>query len=138
MSGREILAELTDELRVLINEIIAKYNIDTTRIYGMGYSMGGNGIVEFAFRNPQIFTAIAAMSGYYFNLWISRIKDIPIWIFHGAKDSRISVKETDDFVEEYKKFGIDVKYAKESKGEHRPPTEKEHLEVLRWFLEHSK
>ena len=130
--------ELTDELRSLINEIKEKYNIDTSRIYGMGYSMGGNGIVEFAFRNPHMFAAIAAMSGYYFNLWVSRIKDIPIWFFHGAKDNRIELKEADEIVEEYKKFGVDVKYTRDPEGGHNPPTIEQHLEVLQWLLTHSK
>jgi len=53
-----------------------------------------------------MFASIATMSGYYYNMWVIRIKDIPIWVFHGAKDIRIEVKEADDIVEEYKKFGI--------------------------------
>ena len=104
----------------------------------MGYSMGGNGIVEFAFRNPHMFAAIAAMSGYYFNLWVSRIKDIPIWFFHGAKDNMIELKEADEIVEEYKKFSVDVKYTRDPEGGHNPPTIEQHLEVLQWLLTHSK
>ena len=90
----------------MINEIVNKYNVDTSRIYGIGYSLSGNGIVELTFRNQNMFASIATMSGCYYNMWVIRIKDIPIWVFHGAKDIRIEVKEADDIVEEYKKFGI--------------------------------
>lgn len=130
--------ELTDELTALIRTITRQYRIDTTRVYGLGYSMGGNGIVYLAYTQPEIFTAIAAMSGYYDKWWVSRIKAIPIWFFHGAQDTLVSVAEADDMVTTYQKSGKDVKYTRDPTGAHRPPTVEQHLEVFQWFLKQSK
>ena len=130
--------ELTDELLTIINEVIEKYSIDTTRIYGMGYSMGGNGMAYFAYMNPDKFSAIALMSGKYNTWWISRLKKVPAWFFHGVKDTHVNVSEADNMVDEYIKADDEVIYTRNPDGEHRPPTEEQHLDVLRWFLEHSK
>jgi len=130
--------ELTDELSCLINEITTHYHVDTTRIYGIGYSMGGNGIAYFAYAHPKIFAAIAAMSGKYNTWWLSRLKKVPAWFFHGVKDSLVNVRESDEMVEEYKKIGIEVKYSRDPEGMHRPPTEAQHQELFQWLLQQSK
>jgi predicted peptidase len=134
----KVWEELEDALVAVIDEIANRYRVDASRIYGIGYSMGGNGIVHLAYTHPDIFAAIAPMSGYYFTWWVSRLKDIPAWFFHGAKDSPVSLKETDEMVEEYKKLGGEVKYSRDPEGGHRPPSEEQHLEVLEWLLKHSK
>jgi len=130
--------ELTDELSSLINEITTHYKADTTHIYGIGYSMGGNGIAYLAYTHPEVFAAIAPMSGKYNTWWVSRLKKVPAWFFHGAKDTLVSVRESDEIVEAYQKNKAEVKYSRDPEGTHRPPTEEQHLELLQWFLEHSK
>lgn len=134
----KIWTELTDALTELIHETTLRYKIDITRIYGIGYSMGGNGIAYMAYTNPEIFAAIAAMSGKYNTWWISRLKRVPVWFFHGAKDTLVSVRESDEMVEYYKKNGAEVKYSRNPEGIHCPPTLEQHLEVLQWLSEHSK
>jgi predicted peptidase len=130
--------ELEDALVALVDDVSSHYRVDPLKIYGLGYSMGGNGIAHLAFMHPDIFAAIAPMSGYYFTWWASRLKDVPAWFFHGAKDPRIAVGGADAMVEEYEKSGAEVKYSRDPEGVHRPPTEEQHLEVLQWFLGHAK
>jgi predicted peptidase len=130
--------ELTDALTELIHEITLRYKIDTTRIYGIGYSMGSNGIAYLAYANPEIFAAIAPMSGKFNTWWVSRLKRVPAWFFHGAKDTLVSVRESDEMVAEYNKNGAEIKYFRNPEGIHCPPTVEKHLELLQWFLEHSK
>jgi predicted peptidase len=136
----KIWAELTDALSELINEITKRYKIDTSRIYGIGYSMGGNGIAYLAYTNPKIFAAIAPMSGFYYTWWVTRLKEIPAWFFHGAKDSIANVDEADKMVEGYRKVAVptEVKYSRDPEGIHCPPSEEQHLELLQWLLKHSK
>ncbi|MFH1196470.1 MAG: alpha/beta hydrolase-fold protein [bacterium] len=130
--------EYTDTLKELLSKIINDYSIDTTRIYGIGYSMGGNGIAHFAYMNPEIFAAFAPMSGFYNTSWASRLKQIPVWFFHGAKDSTLQIDDADKLVEALKQLNAEVKYTRDSEGEHSPPTAEQHLQVLQWFLQHSK
>lgn len=130
--------EYTDALKELLSKIIDDYSIDTIRIYGIGYSMGGNGIAHFAYMHPETFTAISPMSGFYNTSWVNRLQYIPTWFFHGAKDSTLSIKDADKLVNELKRLNAEVKYTRDPEGVHRPPTVEQHLEVLKWFLQHSK
>jgi predicted peptidase len=131
----QLWTEQTDALAALIGEITEHHRVDASRTFGIGYSMGGNGIVYLTFTHPKLFTAIAAMSGVYNTWWASRIKTVPTWFFHGAKDDHVTVSEADRMVEEYQREGAEPRYSRDPDGPHHPPSTKEHLDVLRWFLE---
>jgi predicted peptidase len=122
----------------LLKNTIASYEVDTTRVYAVGYSMGGNGVLALAYYASEIFAAIAPMSGMSNTWWASKIKDIPSWFFHGAKDDRVPVRESDEMVDALKKEGADVKYSRNDERKHSPPTEEEHLELFEWLLKHTK
>jgi len=126
------------EVNELLKNTIKSYHVDSTRVYAIGYSMGGNGVLALAYYAPNIFAAIAPMSGYYTTWWASKIKNIPSWFFHGAKDDHVAVRESDEMVDSLKKEGAEVKYSRNNEGIHSPPTEKEHLELFEWLLKHKK
>ena len=122
----------------LIKDTVKSYNVDSTRIYAIGYSMGGNGVLALAYYAPDIFAAIAPMSGMSNTWWAFKIKHIPLWFFHGAKDDHVPVHESDDMVEALRKEGAKVKYSRDNERAHSPPTEDEHLELFEWLLKHKK
>jgi predicted peptidase len=122
----------------LVKSTIKSFRVDSTRIYAMGYSMGGNGVLALADYAPDLFAAIAPMSGYSTTWWASNIKNIPSWFFHGVRDDHVPVRESDDMVAALKKEGAEVEYSRNSERGHSPPTEEEHLELLKWFLKHRK
>jgi predicted peptidase len=122
----------------LLESIIESYNVDRTRIYAIGYSMGGNGVLALAFYAPDIFAAIAPMSGMSNTWWTSKIKHIPSWFFHGVKDDHVPVRESDEMVEALKKEGAEVHYSRDPERAHSPPTENEHLLLFEWLLQHKK
>lgn len=126
------------EVFELLKNAIESYKVDSTRIYAIGYSMGGNGVLALAYFAPDIFTAIVSMSGYYTTWWASKIKNIPLWFFHGAKDDYVPVHICDEMVDALKKNGAVVQYSRKDEGIHSQPTENEHLEVFEWLLKHRK
>jgi predicted peptidase len=126
------------EVAELLKNTIKSYKVDSTRVYAIGYSMGGNGVLALVYYAPDIFAAIAPMSGISNTWWASRIKNIPSWFFHGAKDDHVPVRESDEMVEALKKEGAEVKYSRDNERAHSPPTEKEHLELFEWLLKHKK
>jgi len=76
-------------VKALVDEIKSKYHIDDDRVYLTGISMGGFGTWDTIFEYPDVFAAaipVCGGAGVKF-VMIDRIKHIPIWIFHGAKDS---------------------------------------------------
>lgn len=122
----------------LLKNTIESFKVDATRIYAVGYSMGGNGVLALANCASDMFAAIAPMSGMSNTWWASKIKDIPSWFFHGAKDNRVPVRESDEMVAALKKEGAKVKYTRNNERAHSPPTEKEHLELFDWLLKHKR
>lgn len=74
----------------LIDSVIARYPVDTNRIYLTGLSMGGIGTLDLAIRYPGRFAALIPIAFRIEDGWnLCAIKDIPMWAFHGEKDDII-------------------------------------------------
>jgi predicted peptidase len=82
---------VTNPLRLaleLIDQFIANNsNVDPSRIYITGLSMGGYGTFDAVARRPGLFAAAVPMSGGGNLSFASTYKNIPLWAFHGAVDS---------------------------------------------------
>ncbi|HEY3319071.1 MAG TPA: prolyl oligopeptidase family serine peptidase [Planctomycetota bacterium] len=100
---------LTADLNHLLDEVSAKFRVDPERIYVTGLSMGGFGTWQLAMQYPQRFAAIAPICGGGDADDVERIKHLPVWIFHGAKDSAVPVKFSEDMEAALKKAGGNVK-----------------------------
>ena len=70
--------------------LMKEYKIDADRLYCLGHSMGGRGTFAALYLHPDRFAAAIPTAG-VFGPWmdVSRIKDIPIWTFHGDVDPRV-------------------------------------------------
>jgi predicted peptidase len=98
------------ELKVLLDEIVNKYNVDQDRIYVTGLSMGGFGTWALAAEYPDRFAAIVPICGGGNATWARRISHLPVWVFHGAKDPAVPVKMSQDMVDALKKNGANVNF----------------------------
>ena len=98
-------------VHALTQEIIRTHPIDQQRVYLTGLSMGGFGTWETAIDYPNTYAALVPIcggSGVRF-LLSSRIKHIPQWIFHGAKDPVVDPKFSEKMHDLLKKHGADVR-----------------------------
>lgn len=77
--------------RDLLKNIKNSYNVDSSRIYAIGVSMGGFATYELSTRYPELFSAIAPICGGCDPTKAEVIKDIPIWSFHGDADTVVNV-----------------------------------------------
>jgi predicted esterase/sugar lactone lactonase YvrE len=74
----------------LLDSVVARYAVDTNRIYVTGYSMGGIGTLDLAIRHPSRFAALLPCAFRIEPGWdLCTIKDIPMWAFHGQLDDVI-------------------------------------------------
>lgn len=89
----------------LIKESISKYNIDTTRIYLTGLSMGGWGTWKLAIEHPELFAAVAPVCAPVDILMrIDAHKlNMPIRIYHGALDDVVLAEDSIMMHQELKK-----------------------------------
>jgi predicted peptidase len=94
-------------LVALLDEITAKFKVDTDRVYLTGLSMGGFGSWTLAADHPERFAAIAPICGGGKPEDAAKLKDLPIWVWHGTDDNAVPVKRSIDMVEAIKKAGGD-------------------------------
>jgi predicted peptidase len=131
--------EQTDTLINLLDEIEKKYSVDSDRVYLTGLSMGGFGTWTLATRYPQRFAAIAPICGGGEWYAAKRLKNIPGWAFHGAKDKVVPVEKSKEMVEAVKKAGGDAKLTVYPDADHDSWTKTyNNPELYEWFLSHRK
>lgn len=131
--------EQTDILINLLDEIEKRYRVDTDRVYLTGLSMGGFGTWSLACRYPQRFAAIAPICGGGEWYAADRLKHIPVWVFHGAKDDIVSLEESKKMVAAVRKAGGEAKLTVYPDADHDSWTQTyDNPELYEWFLSHRK
>ena len=127
-------------LDLLLDQILSEYPIDASRIYLTGLSMGGRGTWDWAMYAPQRFAAIAPICGWGERFMSHKIKDVPTWIFHGALDQVVPLKESIDMVNALRRNGNDqVKFTVYEEANHDSWTETyNNAKLYEWFLSHRK
>lgn len=99
--------------------------------------MGGYGTWSIACLNPDKFAAIAPICGGGDPEKMTNIKHLPVWTFHGAKDTTVPIKQTKRLVQKLKTLGNDVKFTIYPEAEHDSWTEAYNdPELYDWFLQH--
>lgn len=98
------------ELNDLLDRIEAKYRVDTDREYLTGASMGGFGAWTLAADYPQRFAAVVPVCGGGDPEDAARLKNTPIWVFHGGKDRTVPIQRSQEMVDALKKIGGNVKF----------------------------
>jgi predicted peptidase len=130
----------TDKVEVLIHlldDVVAGYNVDKERIYLTGLSMGGYGSWALAAEYPRRFAAVAPICGGGNRIMAFRLKDVPVWAFHGAKDPVVPLKQSEEMVNAIKARGGDAKLTVYPDAGHDSWTETYNNEELyEWFLKH--
>jgi len=96
-------------LLLLVEEIIKKNKVDIERIYATGLSMGGYGTLAIAKERPDLFSAIIPVCGGLDTTDIKRLKDIPIWLFHGAEDKVVPVENSELIYDLLKPINPEIK-----------------------------
>ncbi len=102
----------------LLTQIVQTYPVDPTRIYITGLSMGGIGTFEYMAEYPSLFAAAVPMSGGGDPGTASLIKDIPLWVFHGAMDQTVPVQYSRDMVNAITAAGGSPMYTELPNGPH--------------------
>jgi predicted peptidase len=136
----------TETLMALVDDAIKRYKVDPERVYLTGLSMGGFGSWALATAYPDRFAAVAPIcgGGNVIDLLLpnrtAAFKSLPIWAFHGAKDTTVKLEESQRMVEAFKRAGNEnVKLTVYPEAEHDSWTETyKNEELYKWFLEHKR
>jgi predicted peptidase len=129
----------TDVLDLVLKDVVRRYRVDEDRIYVTGLSMGGYGTWAMAFAYPERFAAIAPICGGGEPEQAHRIKHLPVWVFHGAKDTNVPIKESRAMVDALQRVGGNVKFTIYPEADHDSWTETYNNAALyEWFLKHHR
>ncbi len=113
--------------------------VDHRRVYLTGLSRGGQGTWDFAMRYPHWFAAIAPVSAYSDVNEPCRLKDIPVWAFHGADDTTVPIAQDQAVVDGARACGVDVKFTVYPDTGHDAWTRTyDDPALYAWFLDHRK
>ncbi len=113
LPAHDMPAEASENLQLtldLIDSMIENYPIDTSRIYVIGLSMGGYGVWDIISRYPDKFAAAVPICGGGDEAQALKIKDVPIWAFHGGNDRLVPTQRTRNMINAVKKAGGHPKY----------------------------
>ena len=113
---------INDRLKVLIEDVTSSLEIQETQVYLTGVSMGGMGVWSLAMSYPNLFAAIAPISGgVFFPPMIENVealKGIPVWAFHDRYDPDISIDKEQGTIDRLRIAGVSVKYTVSEMGKH--------------------
>lgn len=128
-----------DNVMKLIEQLLKDPKIDKSRVYIGGLSMGGFGTLDLLGRKPQWFAAAVPICGGADLRQTSNYKNVPLWIFHGAKDMVVPVTLSRDLVQMLETYGATPRYTEYPEGGHdvwnqaiREP------DLLTWLFSQSK
>ena len=118
--NQELIPE-SNEMKMiikLINNLAAKYPIDTNRIYVTGISMGGSGTWDIVTRYPNFFAAAAPLNGVSDPSIAHLVAHLPVWAFHGRQDKISDVNNTRKMIAALKENGSSCQYTEYPESGH--------------------
>ena len=98
--------DLVEGLLAYLKTIVS---VDQNKMYLGGLSMGGMGTFELLNRNPNTFAAAFAICGGANPAIAKKIKNTPLWIFHGDMDQVVPYRYSIGIFEGLKSQKADVK-----------------------------
>ena len=92
-------------LLALLEHVTETLQVDTQRVYLTGLSMGGYGSWRLAADQPHRFAAVAPVCGGGKPEDADKLKDLPIWVFHGDQDKAVPLSRSQEMVDAIRAAG---------------------------------
>lgn len=153
--------EIEEDLDLCIGKTLKEYNIDKKRIYLTGLSMGGFGTWIYGAKHADLFAGLVPICGggelafikqrlgrseipdetpEEVEQRVQRLKNIPIWAFHGADDDVVPADCSRNFVQKIKDAGgIQIRYTEYPGVKHNSWIKAyDDIELSKWLFSQSK
>jgi len=160
--SRWFASEMEELVLAELDQTMAEFHGNPSRIYLTGFSMGGTGAYRLAYHHNR-FAAVVVVAGRIepgpnytaeeiridreantfttapdpFLALAAGLKGVPIWIFHGSGDEAVSVEQSRRLVAALKTRGADVKYTEYPSLKHVEAAQKAYsdAEVVEWMFQ---
>jgi predicted peptidase len=100
----------TKQVLCALAALQTEYNVDRTRIYLTGLSMGGFGTWDLIQRYPGTFAAAIPICGGGDEAQAARLIHVPLWAFHGSEDKGVVPERSRDMIAAVKQAGGKPRY----------------------------
>jgi dipeptidyl aminopeptidase/acylaminoacyl peptidase len=120
-SGPENLGELSEMDVMNVLRITREgFNIDPSRIYLAGHSMGGGGTWHIATKYPDIWAGLGPVAPAIYTSpdALAGIRGIPVIVIQGDQDNLVSVDVTRQWVAKMQQLGMQHRYIEIPGGDH--------------------
>jgi len=117
--------ESIQKLNIFVDEVISKYNINTSKIFMTGFSQGAILSYAFSFTFPEKVQYVIALSGYFnhdFLLKEATTNNVEYFISHGNVDQVIPIEWANKAPEILTSLGINNTYKEYPVGHGVHPT----------------
>jgi len=129
----------SDVLKALLDDLKKKLRVDRDRVYLTGLSMGGFGTWDLAEKYPDEFAGIAPICGGGDVGKVWKLRHMPVWCFHGAKDNVVPIASSQIMVDSLRKFNPGVKFTIYPELEHNSwEVTYNNDSLYDWFLSQKK
>jgi predicted peptidase len=127
-------------IKGMIDDVLEHFNVDKSRVYLTGLSIGGFGTWTTACMFPDYFAAIAPVCGGGDPIFAESLRNVPVWAFHGAKDESVPEEESARMVDALRKAGGKAEYTVLPEGGHMDAWIYAYGEagLFDWFLKQQK
>jgi pimeloyl-ACP methyl ester carboxylesterase len=123
----------------LLKDFMGKYRVDEDRVYLTGLSMGGYGTWSTAISYPEYFAAIIPICGGGQPEGVKRLKNMPVWCFHGAKDNVVPISQSEKMMTPLQAINPKAKFTVYPEADHDSWTETyNNQEIYDWLLSHKR
>ena len=102
----------------ILAQVEKEFPIDPKRRILTGWSMGGYGAWNLAAADPDHWAGVVPLSGGAENLAAERLKNVPIWAFHGLKDTIVPASESQMAIAAVEAAGGAPSYTAVEDGDH--------------------
>jgi predicted peptidase len=124
LNGRGRFAVSQDDVFQVISAVTRDYKIDASRVCLIGHSLGGVGAWIVAAAKPELFAAIAAVSGGppaqgdALTALLAKLNGKPAMLVHGSQDGIAPVQLSRTMTAAAEKAGLKVSYLEVPDGDH--------------------
>ena len=127
-----------DFLNAYLDELLALLPVDADRVYAEGHSLGAMATWEWAIDNPERFAAISPRAGIGEPYRAIRLRNVPSWVIHGARDDVVPSGFADQMVAALQSVGAPVRYTLIADGVHNMPADLDESQVIDWYLRQTR
>ena len=102
----------------ILEQVEKDYRIDSKRRILTGWSMGGFGTWSIAAADPSRWSAIAPLAGGGQPEWAQKLKEVPIWAWHGDEDHAVLVNRSREMIAALKAADATPRFTDIAGGDH--------------------